>query len=138
MGAKGQEGLNFVRVLGWVAVSVNSGHGGQLFTLSLELLHSAHGTGGGCPVDTERKANGILSGKTPAVRVGAEGWRFAAKGDDLGEGGGAVSVGDVTTLGSIDDVASTPEVVKAVIHADDADPVLVSELNGAVEGLDGD
>lgn len=70
--------------------------------------------------------------------VGAEGGEFSAEGDDFGEGGGAVGVGEVAAFGGFHDVAAAPEVVEGVVHGDLGDAVLFGEFDGAVDGLVGD
>jgi hypothetical protein len=66
------------------------------------------------------------------MRVGAECREFSAERHDLGEGGGAVGVGEVTALGGFHDVAAAPEVVEGVVHGDLGDAVLVGEFDAAV------
>jgi len=48
----------------------------------------------------------------------------------------AVSVGNVPAFCGLEDVASAPEIVKSVVHADDADTVPIGETDGGLHGLE--
>ncbi len=68
------------------------------------------------------------------MRVGTEGGSFPAERHHLGQGSGAVGVGDIPAVGGVDDVPAAPEIMKRVIDADDADAVLVGELHAPIDG----
>lgn len=136
--AEGEQPLGGVGIGGGLALGIDGGSWGEWFVFPAELLDAAHGDGGGGPVDDDGVADGVGGGEAPGVGVGAEHGELAAEGDDLGEGGGAVGVGDVAALGGVHDVTAAPEVVEGVIDADLADAVLVGQLNAAVHGGEGD
>ncbi len=138
VGAEGEEPLGGVGVGGGFALGIDSSAFGELFVFAAELLDAAHGDGGGGPVDDDGVADGVGGGEAPGVGVGAEDGELAAEGDDLGEGGGAVGVGDVTAFGGVHDVTAAPEVVEGVVDADLTDAVFVGHFDAAVHGGEGD
>ena len=137
VGSEGNEGGDLVRIGGGLTGGVDGGVGREWFAFAFELLDAAHGDGAGGPVDDDGVAEGVGGGEAPAVRVGAEGGEAAAEGDDFGESGGAVGVGDVAAACGFHDVAAAPEVVEGVVDADLADAVVVGEADGFVHGGEG-
>src|SRR5690606_17986876 len=110
----------------------------ELLVLPLVLLDLAHGDLGGGPVDHDRISERVHGGEAPTVRVRPESGELAAEGHDLGEGRGAVGVGDVAALRRVHDVAAAPEVVEGVVDRDGAAAVLIGEANAGLDRLAGD
>ena len=138
MAAEWEECGDFVRIGGGLAVGVDRGSGWQGFSFAFQGLNTAHGDCGGGPVHDDGETIRRSGGDAPGVGVGAEGWEFPAEGDDFGEGGGAVGVGEIAALGGFHHVAAAPQVVEGVVHGDLGDAVLVGELDGAIDGAVGD
>ena len=138
MRAEGKKGRDGVRVGRGVALRVDGGVGRKLLVLAFELFDAAHRGDGGGPVNDDGVADRIGGGESPGVRVGAEGGEFAHEGNDFGEGGGAVGVGDVAFFGDVHDVAAAPEVVEGVIDADLADAVFVGHGHAFSKSVEGD
>jgi len=138
VGTKGEQGDDGVGVGGFLAILIDGAAGRELFAFAFELLDTAHGDGGGGPVDDDGVADGVHGREAPGVRVGAQRGELAAEGDDLGECCGAVGVSDVAFFRSIHHIATAPEIVEGLIDADDAHAVFVSEFHAGVHRFIGD
>ena len=69
--------------------------------------------------------------------IGTQGGSGAKKGNHFGDGGGAVGVGEVATLGGFHYIPAPPEVVKGLIHSYLANAMLVCQFDTAVNRLVG-
>ena len=70
--------------------------------------------------------------------VGSERGVFSEERNDLGEGRGAVGVGNVALFGGLHDVATAPKVVEGIVDGDLADAVFVGHFDASIDGGDGD
>lgn len=137
MGAEGEQGGGGVRVGGGLALGVDGGVDGELFSFAFALLDASHGDGAGGPIDDEGKPECFGGGKPPGVRVGAEGGEGSLERDDFGEGGGAIGIGDVAAFGGFHDISAAPQVMESMIHADLGDAEGVGQPHGFLHGGEG-
>ena len=129
--AEGQQGDRLVRIGRRFALRIDRPAGAEFLALAGELLHAPHRHGRGGPVDHDGKAHRVLRGESPGMRVGAHRRCLPAEGYDLGGGRGTIGVSNVALERSVDHVASTPEIMRGVVHAHHTNAVLVGQLHAA-------
>ena len=82
---------------------------------TFELLHTPHRNNRGRPVDHNRKTNSLCSGKSPRMRIGAEGGIRSLEWHHFGQRRSTICIRDVSLLGRFHHVAASPQIVKCVI-----------------------
>ncbi len=72
------------------------------------------------------------------MRVRPQRGKFAAERNDFGQSRRAAGVGDVSLLRRVYHVAAAPQVMKSVVHANDANAEFIGELHAGLHRVIGD
>ena len=66
------------------------------------------------------------------MRICAHGWKLAEEWHDFTGAGGATCICDVTALCRVNHVAAAPEIMKRIVHSDDADAVFIGHFHAGI------
>ena len=130
-----QQRDRLVGIGGRLAFPVDRSIGGERLPLAFELLHPSHGDDGGCPVDDDRKPDGLRGRKAPGMGVGAERGKNSLERHHFRQRGSAVGVGDVAAFGCLHHIPAAPQIVECIIDRDRAGAVGVGQPHAGLHRL---